>query len=244
MIAAIRYVLSMFFCTIWHASRVILAAARGERQQPGGIYDRIPTEYCRDLLRINRITTRAVGLSHLDGLGPVVFVADHKSWFDVPALVDVLPGSLRFVAKKELGRVPLFGQALRAAGHIEVDRHDPASAHLAYEKAARAIKGGLSAVVFGEGTRSRDGRLHQLKKGPFVLAIAAQVPVVPVHVEGSGRVLPKGSIRPHPGLITVHVGAPIPTAGLTYDDRDALALRTREALVGLGAHPSSDRTAL
>lgn len=235
MIAALRYVLTMFGCTIWHATRVVLAAGHGERYHPGGVYDRIPRDYARDLLRLNRVRVRGEGLAHLQGVGPAVFVSDHQSWFDIPAILDVVPGSLRFVAKKELGRVPLFGQAMRYAGHIELDRHDLAAAHVAYEEAARAVRDGLSAVVFGEGTRSRDGRLQPLKKGPFVLAIAAQAPVVPLHIEGSRDVLPKGSLFLRPGLITVHIGAPLPTAGLTYDDRDALMARTRDALIALGA---------
>lgn len=89
-------------------------------------------------------------------------------------------------------------------------------------------------MVFAEGTRSRDGRLMPFKKGPFVLAIVAQVPVIPVAILGSYEALPKGSIRPRPVPITVRVGPPIPTTGLGYDDRDPLAARTRGALLGLG----------
>jgi len=235
MIAVLRYVLSMFFCTLYHAARVVRAAGRGEPYRPGGAYDRVPRQYARDLLRFNRVPVRAVGLERLAGLGPCVYIANHQSWFDVLATEYLLPGSLRFVAKKELGRVPLFGVALRMAGHIEIDRKNLSSAVAAYENAARAIRGGLSAVVFAEGTRSRDGRLKAFKKGPFVLAIVAQVPVVPVFIEGSFAVLPKGSIHPRPAPITLHVGAPIPTRGMTYDDRDALIAATREALIALGA---------
>ena len=235
MTAVLRYVLSMFFCTLYHSARVVLAAGRGETYHPGGIYDQVPRDYARALLRINRVSVEAEGLEQLRGLGSCVYVVNHQSWFDVLAAVDVLPGSIRFLAKKELGRVPLFGRALRAAGHIEIDRHDRGSALAAYEQAARSIAMGLSAVVFAEGTRSRDGRLHPLKKGPFVLAIVAQVPVVPVFVEGGYALLPKGSIHPRPGRMFVHIGASIPTAGLSYADRDALSARARAAMVAFGA---------
>lgn len=234
MIAALRYVLSMFGCTLWHSARIVLAAGRGERYVPGGLFDQIPRQYARDLLRINRITVRGEGLEHLAGPGACVYVANHQSWLDILAVLDVLPGSLRFVAKKELGRVPLFGRALRASGHIEIDRRNLDSAVGAYQAAAEAIHGGLSAMVFAEGTRSRDGRLMPFKKGPFVLAIVAQVPVIPVAILGSYEALPTGSIRPRPVPITVRVGPPIPTTGLGYDDRDPLAARTRGALLGLG----------
>ena len=234
MIAALRYVLSMFACTLWHSARIVLVAGRGERYVPGGRFDQMPREYARDLLRINRVVVRVEGLERLEGAGACVYVANHQSWLDILAVLDVLPGSLRFVAKKELGRVPLFGRALRASGHIEIDRRNLDSAVGAYQAAAEAIRGGLSAIVFAEGTRSRDGRLMAFKKGPFVLAIVAQVPIVPVAILGSHAALPKGSVRPRPVPITVRVGAPIPTAGLGYDDRDPLAARTRAALIGLG----------
>jgi 1-acyl-sn-glycerol-3-phosphate acyltransferase len=90
-------------------------------------------------------------------------------------------------------------------------------------------------VVFPEGTRSRDGRLLPFKKGPFVLAIAAQVPLIPVFVDGSFAILPKGAVHPRPGLVTVRIGRPIPTEGMTYEDRNELSRRCREAMVGLGA---------
>jgi 1-acyl-sn-glycerol-3-phosphate acyltransferase len=235
MIAVLRYLISMFCYTMYHSVRVVLAAGRGERYRPGGLFDRIPRDYVRDLLRVNRINVRAEGLERVDNIGPCVYVANHQSWFDIAALVDVLPGSLRFLAKKELGRVPLFGRALRAAGHVEIDRKNLTSAVSAYENAARAIQSGLSAVVFAEGTRSRDGRLQPFKKGPFVLAIVARVAVVPVFIEGSWAILPRGSIRPTPGVITVRVGTPIRTKGLTYEDRDTLSARARNAMIEMGA---------
>ncbi|MBK6778731.1 MAG: 1-acyl-sn-glycerol-3-phosphate acyltransferase [Gemmatimonadetes bacterium] len=235
MIAALRYILSMCCCTVHHAARIVLAAGRGEPYTPGGIFDEGPRQYARDLVRINRITLRGEGLERVEGMGPCVFVANHQSWLDILALLVLLPGSVRFVAKKELGRVPLFGPAMRAAGHIEVDRRDLRSAVSAYEAAGRVIRNGFSALVFPEGTRSRDGRLLPFKKGPFVLAIVAQVPVVPVVILGSHEALPRGSVRPRPVPITVRLGGLIPTAGLTYADRDTLAGRVRSSMLALGA---------
>ena len=235
MIAALRYILSMCCCTVHHAARIVLAAGRGEPYTPGGIFDEGPRQYARDLVRINGITLRGEGLERVEGIGPCVFVANHQSWLDILALLVLLPGSVRFVAKKELGRVPLFGPAMRASGHIEVDRRDLRSAVSAYEAAGRVIRNGFSALVFPEGTRSRDGRLLPFKKGPFVLAIVAQVPVVPVVILGSHEALPRGSVRPRPVPITVRVGGLIRTAGLTYADRDTLAERVRSAMLALGA---------
>lgn len=234
MMAAIRYVLSMLWYTFYHAARIVLAAGRGEPYRPGGIYDEGPRDYARDLARVNHLAIHGEGLGQLEGLGPCVFVANHQSWLDIIALLVVLPGTVRFVAKKELGQVPLFGRAMRAAGHIEIDRRHLGSAVSAYESAAQVIRSGFSAMVFAEGTRSRDGRLRPFKKGPFVLAIVAQVPVVPVAILGGYEALPRGSLRPRPVPLTVRLGTPIPTTGLTYDDRDRLAEQARAALLGLG----------
>ncbi|MDZ4864168.1 MAG: lysophospholipid acyltransferase family protein [Gemmatimonadota bacterium] len=235
MIACLRYILSMWCCTVYHSARLVLAGLRGVPFVPGGIHDQVPRDYGQALIRWNRLDIRAEGLEQILGGAPCVYVSNHLSWFDIPALLAVLPGSLRFVAKQELMRVPLFGAALRTGGHIAVDRRNLASAVAAYESAGGTIRSGRCAVVFVEGTRSRDGRLQAFKKGPFVLAIVAQVPVIPVVVVGSFHVLPRGSIWPRPGTIVVRVGQPISTLGMLYEDRDRLSAQCRAAMVGLGA---------
>ena len=159
--------------------------------------------------------------------------------FDIWALAAVLPGSVRFVAKQELVKVPLIGRAMVVAGHVAIDRFNRARAFEAYERAAAVIRGGISAVVFPEGTRSRTGELLPFKNAPFGLAIAAGVPVVPVYVHNTFEILPKGGIRLRPRPIRILVGEVIPTAGLSLDDRQALAQRTRAALLGLRARVDS-----
>ena len=235
MIVTLRYVVSMFCGTFYHSVRLVAAGLRGAPDVPGGIHDQVPRDYGRCLIRWNRLDIRVEGLAQVTDGVPCVFASNHPSWFDIPALVTVLPGSLRFVAKRELMQVPLFGAALRAGGHIGIDRHNLDSAVAAYASAARTIRQGKSAVIFVEGTRSHDGRLQSFKKGPFVLAIVAQVPVVPVVVTGSFQVLPRGSIRPRPGPIVVHIGQPIPTVSMGYEDRDRLSAACRAAMLGLGA---------
>jgi 1-acyl-sn-glycerol-3-phosphate acyltransferase len=148
-------------------------------------------------------------------------------------LFDHLPGSVRFVAKKELLSIPIFGQALRARGEIPINRTNLRDAFAAYDEAAERLQAGLSAIVFVEGTRSRDGKLHDFKKGPFVLAIRAGVPIVPVFIEGTFEALPPGGwyVRRRP--ITLKIGTPIPTAGREFDDRDELMKQTRAAMLAL-----------
>jgi len=235
MIAALRYVFSHLIFTIYCAMRIIIAAALGERYRPGGTFDKMPRLYGRSLLRINRIPLTVSGLEAAARAGPCVYVSNHESWLDILALMAVLPGSFRFVAKREIRFFPFIGWALKAGGQIVIDRTRITRAIRVYDEAAREIQGGLSAVVFAEGTRTRDGRLLPFKKGPFVLAVAAQVPVVPVYVEGGFAMQPKGHLWPRPGLMHVHLGEPIPTTGLTYENRGDLMRRTRSAVIAMGA---------
>ncbi|HEY2824944.1 MAG TPA: lysophospholipid acyltransferase family protein, partial [Gemmatimonadales bacterium] len=142
----------------------------------------------------------------------------------------VLPTQVRFVAKRELKRIPVLGRAMQAAGHIFINRQNRQQAFGAYDEAAKVIQSGTSAIVFPEGTRSRTGDIQPFKKGPFVLAIAAQVPIIPVYCGGTFTLKAKGrwTITPHP--VVAMFGDPIPTTGLTYEDRDALSDRTRAAI--------------
>src|SRR3989441_3518769 len=122
-----------------------------------------------------------------------------------------------------------------AVGHVPIDRTARKRAFEAYDEAARMIRGGTSVVVFPEGTRSRTGELLPFKNAPFGLAIAAQVPVVPVYVHKTFEILPKGGMRLRPRPIRIRVGDPIPTTGLTVDDRQQLADRVRSAILDLQA---------
>jgi len=167
--------------------------------------------------------------------GPVVYASNHSSMFDIWALAATLPGSTRFVGKEELERIPLLGPAMRAAGHITIDRAMKKRAFEAYDKAARTIRRGFSAVVFPEGTRSRTGELLPFKNAPFALAIVAQVPLVPVYVHSTFQILPKGGFRLRPRPIRILVGEPIATAGMTPEDRERLRGRARAAILALKA---------
>jgi 1-acyl-sn-glycerol-3-phosphate acyltransferase len=150
-----------------------------------------------------------------------VYVSNHVSWYDVFALASILP-RYRFVAKKELFKIPIFGRAVHQIAAVFIDRQNRKAAFEAYQDAAARIKTGISVVVFPEGTRGRSYALRPFKKGPFVLAIAAQAPVVPVVVYGTRDIQPKGAIRIQPGSVELTFLEPIPTAGMAYGDRDRL----------------------
>ncbi|HEY8369503.1 MAG TPA: lysophospholipid acyltransferase family protein [Thermodesulfobacteriota bacterium] len=167
--------------------------------------------------------------------GPVVFAANHRSHFDIPILWLALGRPVRFVAKRELARIPFFGWALRLLGHVIVDRGDSAAARATMARAVDRVRGGVSVLVFPEGTRSEPSRLaHEpvapFKKGGTILAIQAGVPIVPVAIAGTERILPKHAVTIRPGTVRVTIGRPIPTAGLTDADRTWLTDEVRAAI--------------
>lgn len=167
----------------------------------------------------------------LDPSQPAVYVANHQSQFDIPALVLTMPADFRIVAKRALLYIPIFGWALWLAGFIFIDRSNRDQAIRSLSRAAGRLRRGTSVVVFAEGTRSADGALLPFKRGGFVLAIQAAVPVVPVTLRGGREVLPKGGLRIRPGTIDVHFGAPIDASRYTYETRDELVGVTRAAIV-------------
>lgn len=130
-----------------------------------------------------------VGREHLEPHEPMLVMSNHQSHYDVPALFQTLPGSVRMVSKKELFRIPIFGAALRAAEFVEVDRGDRARAIVSLNGAQRLFRSGISVWIAPEGTRSSDGRLGPFKKGGFILAEEADVPILPVSVDGTRRIL-------------------------------------------------------
>jgi 1-acyl-sn-glycerol-3-phosphate acyltransferase len=145
-----------------------------------------------------------------------------------------LPVRYRFVAKKELQRIPVFGRAWTRCGHVSVDRGDREAAVGSLDRAWKEVRDeNLTMVLFPEGTRSPDGELRPFKKGAFVLAIQARAPVVPVGITGSRKIMAKGASVIRPGTVRIRVGRPIPTEGLSILDRDRLLERCWTAVLAL-----------
>ena len=161
-------------------------------------------------LKIGGITLNVKGLDGLDPQRQYLFVVNHQSNIDIPVLVQALLNfQLRWIAKKELLWVPFFGWAMWAAKHISVDRDDSLSALKSLDLAKRRIAAGISVVIFPEGTRSSDGKLLPFKRGGFLLAMKTKTPIVPVTINGTGKLLPKGDWRIRRGAVQVHIGAPL-----------------------------------
>jgi 1-acyl-sn-glycerol-3-phosphate acyltransferase len=216
--------------TIVLGTTVIVAALLGVEDKPNGVYDKIPRWWSKAVLFVVGIKVRVHGMENLKAGEPYIFASNHVSWFDVPSLAKTLPRN-RFVAKSELFKVPIFGRAMRAAGMIEIQRENRKAAFGAYDVAAERIRGGKSVVVFPEGTRGHAYPLRPFKKGPFVLAIAAGVPIIPIIIHGTIEVMPRNSLWVHSGTVDVHLLEPVSTIGVDYDHREALmkTVRTRMA---------------
>jgi 1-acyl-sn-glycerol-3-phosphate acyltransferase len=199
--------------------------------------------WARSVLWASGVKVEFEGLDRLAGSGPRVVVANHESWFDVIALVGHLPWAYKFVAKQELARVPFWGRAFQACGHILVDRANRQSAPQAIERARKARDDNALIILFPEGTRSPDGTLLPFKKGAFVLALQLGAPLIPVALIGGRHILGKGRWDVRPGTLRVVVGEPMSTAGLEHGDRDDLLRRSRAAVVALrgGEGPTDAR---
>ncbi len=198
----------------------------------GSVYDDIPRWWAKSLLWVSGTDVRVAGAEYIAGDAPRIFVGNHVSWFDVLASAAVLPRG-KFVAKAELFRVPVFGQAIRWIGMVPIDRDNRKAAFGSLERAAAKIREGNSVVVFPEGTRGAEYALRSFKKGPFVLAITAGVPIVPMVIHGTIERMRKGSWAINPGVIEVTFLDAIPTAGYAYDDRGRLVevVRSRMSAV-------------
>lgn len=163
--------------------------------------------------------------------GPVIVASNHESVLDIWVLFCVVQRSFRFIAKEELFHLPIFGRYMRLGGHIPVDRSNHQRAVASLAKAGDTVRAGTSIVVFPEGTRSRTGRVQSFKKGPFVVAKQAGVPVIPVAISGSGKVTPSQHVAVYPGTIRVAAGDPIDPA--RFPDKESLLVEVRRQILEL-----------
>lgn len=185
--------------------------------------------WARLILSTTGVRVQVSGLQHLEPGRSYVFAANHQSIYDIPIVFTAIPAQLRIVAKESLGRIPFMGWHLHRAGHLLVDRRNPGADIV--NKMARLVREGNSLIVFPEGTRSADGVVGRFKKGSFAVAVDARLPVVPVTITGSRRVMRKGQLMVCPGQVQLIVHPPIPTDGIARDQVLALADRVRAAVV-------------
>jgi 1-acyl-sn-glycerol-3-phosphate acyltransferase len=210
----------------------LLAIAAALVTRRGWPIDVLGRWWGRAIVRACGIDLEVQGLERLRPGQSYVLISNHLSNFDIWCTLARMPFDVRFVAKKELLRVPVLGQALAISNHIVIDRGDPESAIARINAAAADTEEGMGILFYAEGTRSRDGKVHEFKKGGVSLALRTQLPIVPMSVSGTRKFLPRGCavIRPG-GRVRIVLGEPIPTAGVPFEARDALNERVRQVVL-------------
>lgn len=180
------------------------------------------------ILKTTGVEVTVEGLDRLDPSRSYVFASNHQSIYDIPILFASLPFQLRIIAKESLGRIPFMGWHLRRTGHVLVDRARPGAGVV--RKMARLARAGHSLIVFPEGTRSTDGTVGRFKGGPFVIALQAGLPIVPISVAGSRHVMFRGDLMVRPGQVTVVVHDPIETTNVPREGAREFAATVREVV--------------
>jgi 1-acyl-sn-glycerol-3-phosphate acyltransferase len=230
LIAAIRSAVTYLAISLY----VLLAAPPGLLfaflfKKPGVLYD-LGHIGIRLGLTLSGIRCDVTGLDRLPPNRAVIFCANHQSNVDPPVLFTYLHPRLHVIIKAELLKLPLLGRVFLGGGFIPVRRDNREQAMESIAEGSRSVAAGNTFLIFPEGTRSRTEQLLPFKKGGFIMAIGAQAPIVPVAIQGGRAAMRKGSRLVWPARVTVRVGTPIETAGLTMDDRDELIETTRHAI--------------
>ncbi|HQK99621.1 MAG TPA: lysophospholipid acyltransferase family protein [Smithellaceae bacterium] len=212
------------FFSFWAVIFSFFANAENNVHKVANLWSRILLFLCSTKVEV-------IGCQNIRQGKPQVFMANHQSDFDILITLAHVPGQFRWIAKKELFTIPIFGQAMRAAGYIEIDRQNHEKALQSLDLAALRIREGKSVMTFPEGTRSRNGEIKPFKQGTFYLAIQSGVPIVPITIIGSGEIMPKRSLKVRPGRIKLVIDKPIATRDYTLENRQALIERVRKVII-------------
>jgi 1-acyl-sn-glycerol-3-phosphate acyltransferase len=196
----------------------------------GNIVHHYARWWARIQLLVSGVRVKVKGLDNLDKESPYIYMSNHQGSYDIFVLLSCLPIQFRWIAKKELFAIPILGWAMRAANYISIDRSGKSKALESIERAADKIKGGVSVVIFPEGTRSRDGSIQPFKRGGFTLAMKSGVPIIPITINGSWDVMPRESMKVRPGEIRVSIDRAIQTTPLSLREKSVLMGKVREII--------------
>ncbi len=185
----------------------------------------------RLIVRSAGVKVTVENIERLDPNTTQIFMANHQSFFDVFVLIGYLPVGLRFVVKKSLARIPVFGQAMKAVGMIIIDRGNREQAVRSLNQGAQKLTQGISILNFPEGTRSRNGEVGEFKKGGFVLAINTKLPVTPISVRGGAKILAPDSFRVHSGRMHIFVGEQFDVRNYSLEEKEALIKEVRSTII-------------
>lgn len=204
--------------------------------------DRVVMFWSKGLLLLAGVRVRVFGLEKLPRAG-VIFVFNHFSLYDIPVIHAVVPKSFRFGAKAELFKIPIFGPSMARAKALKIERSNLNSVIRVYDEARDRVSRGESFILAPEGTRQKDARIGEFKTGPFILAINAKAPIVPIVLKNVEKVIPKGHLLLRydwPRIVELHILDPIPTAHLTLENREELKDKTRAIMVQAFLQPNSN----
>lgn len=215
--------------TLATLAAAVSVLCRGRARADSAVTDRIVRRWAAVWLRAAGARVAVQGLEHIRPATAYVVVSNHQSDLDPMVHLRMLPLSLRVLAKRELFRIWLLGPAMRTAGMIEVNRTSPDLGRID-QAAARSLTAGHSLLVYPEGTTSPDGTIAEFRDGAFIVAIAGQVPVLPVAIHGSCRIWPPRRGAIHGGPVRAVVGNPVPTIGLTHHDIPGLREQARDVI--------------
>ena len=183
--------------------------------------------WSKSILFVSGIKVDVEGLANIDPSKSYIYMANHRSNFDIPVLLGCLPVQFRWLAKAELFRIPIFGRAMSGAGYVRIDRSNRESAFRSIDEVAAKMKNGVSVMIFPEGTRSQDGSVKPFKKGGFVMAVDTGAPIVPIILRGTRSIMTKGSWRINPDKVALSIETPIDTSGFTRDTKEDLIKKVR-----------------
>ncbi len=240
LLRTIRAAFNAFVLPTWTVLCVSGGVIAGTLTRDQDLFYRWQRHWAKGLFRICGIDFEVSGEAHMHPEQAYVVVANHTSYMDVPAMFALLPRPPQFIAKRELGRIPFVGTALRWGRHILIERGNRSSARDSLEQAASHVRTGAAVMVFPEGTRGTADEVAKFKTGAFRLAKAAGAAILPVGISGTRRILPKHGrlLRPHP--IRVRIGAPISAADVMATDVHSLSRRARAAVAELSGFPLAD----
>jgi 1-acyl-sn-glycerol-3-phosphate acyltransferase len=188
--------------------------------------------WAKCILALSNIKVGVKGLSNLKPGRSYIYMPNHMSNFDIPVLQAYLPVQFRWLAKAELYKIPIFGYAMKRAGYISIDRFDRKSAMESLNKVAKIIRDGVSVIIFPEGTRSRTNKVQPFKKGGFFLAVDSGVPIIPIIIRGTERIMPKKQMSIKPGNVTLEITRPINSSDYTRETKDDLMEKVRDIILG------------
>jgi len=187
--------------------------------------------WARTIIAAAGVRVNVRGKENLPADTSMIVASNHQGYFDIFVLMAYIPLHLGWIAKKELYRIPVFSFAMRRYGNIMIDRSNRERARSSLATAADRIRRGQSVLIFPEGTRSPDGKVHAFKKGCYYLAKASEAPIVPVSISGSFAVMPKKTFRLHPGSIHVVIGTPVYVHASADSNRDGFLKHLRQMII-------------